>query len=85
MLENYRGHDIDLSRSRDVIDDVIIRSAIGHFLLVGNPPPPHPLTDCHCNLRGRLCLGSLPSCKSSSELDKRFFCACAISLPSRSS
>ena len=23
-------------RSRDVIDDVIIRSAIGHFLLVGN-------------------------------------------------
>jgi len=34
-LKNYRGHDIDLSGSRDVIDDVI-RSAIGHFLLVGN-------------------------------------------------
>jgi len=28
-LENYLGHDIDFSRSRDVIDDVIIRSAIG--------------------------------------------------------
>jgi len=38
VLENHLGHDIDLSRSRDgdVIDDVIIRSAIGHFLLVGN-------------------------------------------------
>jgi len=33
-LENYLGHDIDFSRSRDVIDDVIIRSAIGHFLVV---------------------------------------------------
>jgi len=30
------GHDLDLSGSRDVIDDVIIRSAMGHFLLVGN-------------------------------------------------
>jgi len=30
------GHDFDLSGSRDVIDDVIIRSAMGHFLLVGN-------------------------------------------------
>jgi len=30
------GHDFDLYGSRDVIDDVIIRSAIGHFLLVGN-------------------------------------------------
>jgi len=29
-------HDLDLSRSHDVIDDVIIRSAIGHFLLVVN-------------------------------------------------
>jgi len=28
--------DLDLSRSRDVTTDVIIRSAIGHFLLVGN-------------------------------------------------
>jgi len=35
-LKNYLGHDIDLLRSRDVIDDVIIRSAINHFLLVGN-------------------------------------------------
>jgi len=35
-LKNYLGHDIDLSRSRDVIDDVIIRSTIGHFLLEGN-------------------------------------------------
>jgi len=35
MLENYLGHNIGLSRSRDVIDDVIIRS-IGHFLLVHN-------------------------------------------------
>ena len=34
-FEIYLGHDIDLSRSRDVIDDIII-SAIGHFLLVGN-------------------------------------------------
>jgi len=34
VLENYLGHDNDLSRSRDVIDDVIIQSAIGHFLLV---------------------------------------------------
>jgi len=32
----YWDHDLDLSRSRDVIDDVIIRSPIGHFLLVGN-------------------------------------------------
>jgi len=30
-LENYLGHDIDRSWSRDVIDDVIIRSIIGHF------------------------------------------------------
>ena len=30
------GHDFDLSGSRDVIYDVIIRSAMGHFLLVGN-------------------------------------------------
>ena len=36
VLKNYLGHDIDLSRSRDVIDDVIIRSAIGHFLFMGN-------------------------------------------------
>jgi len=35
-LENYQGDVIDLSRSRDVIDDVIIRSAIGHFLLARN-------------------------------------------------
>jgi len=35
-MENYLGHDIDLSRSRAVIDDVVIRSATGHFLLVGN-------------------------------------------------
>jgi len=35
-FENYLGHDIDLSWSRDIINDVIIRSAIGHFLLVGN-------------------------------------------------
>jgi len=35
-LENYLGHDIDVSRSRDVINVVIILSAIGHFLLVGN-------------------------------------------------
>ena len=34
--EIYRDHDLDLSRSRDVIDDVIIQSAIDHFLLVGN-------------------------------------------------
>ena len=30
------GHFFDLSGSRDGIDDVIIRSAMGHFLLVGN-------------------------------------------------
>jgi len=30
------GHDFDLSGSSDVIDDVIVRSAVGHFLLVGN-------------------------------------------------
>jgi len=30
------AHDTDLSRSRDIIDDVIIRSAISHFLLVCN-------------------------------------------------
>jgi len=35
-LKNYLGHGIDPSGSRDVIDDVIIRSAIGHFLLMGN-------------------------------------------------
>jgi len=35
-FKNYLGHDLDLSRSRDVIDDVIIRSTIGHSLLVGN-------------------------------------------------
>jgi len=34
--ERYWDHDLDLSRSRDVTDDVIIRSAIGHFLLVVN-------------------------------------------------
>jgi len=34
--ERYWHHDLDLSRSRDVISDVIIRSAIGHFLLVGS-------------------------------------------------
>jgi len=34
--EGYWDHDLDLSRSRDVIDDVIIRSAIGRFLLVAN-------------------------------------------------
>ena len=34
--ERYWDHDLDLLQSRDVIDDVIIRSAIGHFLLVGN-------------------------------------------------
>jgi len=33
-LESYLGH-IKLSRTRDVIADVIIRSAIDHFLLVG--------------------------------------------------
>jgi len=31
-LKRYWDHDLDLSRSRDVI----IRSAIGHFLSVGN-------------------------------------------------
>jgi len=30
----YLGHDLDLSRSRDVIGDVTNRSAICHFLLV---------------------------------------------------
>jgi len=35
-LKNYLGHDIDFWRSRDVIDDVIIQSTIGHFLLVSN-------------------------------------------------
>jgi len=35
-LKNYLGHDTDLSWLRDVIDDVIIRSTIGYFLLVGN-------------------------------------------------
>jgi len=30
------GHDLDLSGPRDVIDDVIIQSAMGHLLLVGN-------------------------------------------------
>ena len=35
-LKRYWDHDLDLVWSRDVIDDVIIRSAIGHFLLVGN-------------------------------------------------
>ena len=34
--KRYWDHDLDLSWSRDVIDDVIIRSAIGHFLLVVN-------------------------------------------------
>ena len=34
--EIYWDHDLDLSRSRDVINDVIIRSATGHFLLVVN-------------------------------------------------
>jgi len=32
----YWDHDLDLLQSRDVINDVIIRSAIGHFLLVRN-------------------------------------------------
>jgi len=32
----YWGHDLDHSGSRDVIDDVIVRSAIGLFLLVVN-------------------------------------------------
>jgi len=35
-LKSQLGHDFDLSGSRDVIDDVIIRSAMDHFLLVGN-------------------------------------------------
>jgi len=30
----YRGHDLDLSRSRDVVDHVTIRFAKCHFLLV---------------------------------------------------
>ena len=34
--DRYWHSDLDLSRSRDVIDDVIIRFAIGHFLLVVN-------------------------------------------------
>jgi len=33
---DHDDHDNDLSESRDVIDDVIIRSTIGLFLLVGN-------------------------------------------------
>ena len=33
-LQIYRGHDLDLSRSRDVIDHVTIRFLIYGFLLV---------------------------------------------------
>jgi len=32
-LENYLGHDIDLLRLHDVINDIIIQSVVGHFLL----------------------------------------------------
>jgi len=35
-LLKYWGYNLDLSRSRDVIDDDIIRSTLGRFLLVGN-------------------------------------------------
>jgi len=35
-ITGLKDHDLDLWRSPDVIDDVIIRSAIGHFLLVGD-------------------------------------------------
>jgi len=34
--ERYWDHDLDHSWAHDGIDDVIIRSAIGHFLLVVN-------------------------------------------------
>jgi len=35
-LKNYLRHDTDLPRLRDVINDIIIQSAIGHLLLAGN-------------------------------------------------
>jgi len=42
--KKYWDHDHDLSRSRDVIYDVIIQFAIGHFLLVGRLIDAKPLS-----------------------------------------